>query len=86
MQALAAELGSKHIRVNSVHPGWINTDMYKDYVAATGEQVISEIEERQIMGVAEPVDIALPVAFLISDASQQMTGVPVYVDGGRLIW
>lgn len=86
VQALAAELGSKHIRVNSVHPGWINTDMYKDYVAATGEQVISEIEERQIMGVAEPVDIALPVAFLISDASQQMTGVPVYVDGGRLIW
>lgn len=86
VQALAAELGSKNIRVNSVHPGWINTDMYKDYVAATGEQVVAEIEERQIMGVAEPEDIALPIAFLLSDASKQMTGTPVLVDGGRLIW
>lgn len=86
VQALAAELGAKNIRVNSVHPGWINTEMYQSYVEAVGKQVIAEIEERQIMGVAEPVDIAMPIAFLLSDASKQITGTPVLVDGGRLIW
>lgn len=87
VQAMAAELGAtKKIRVNSVNPGWVNTEMYKTYVEAVGEQVINEIEERQFMGVSEPEDIANVIAFLLSDSSRMIAGQSIMVDGGRTIW
>lgn len=87
VQALAAELGSiKKIRVNSVNPGWVNTEMFKEYIEAVGNEKIKEIEERQFMGVSEPSDIANVIAFLLSDASCVITGQSILVDGGRTIW
>lgn len=87
VQALAAELGmTKKFRVNSVNPGWVNTDMYKAYVEATGDVKAKEIEERQFMGVSEPSDIANVIAFLLSDASKMITGQSIFVDGGITVW
>lgn len=87
MQAMAAELGyHKKIRVNTVNPAWIKTEMYYDYVDAVGEQVIKEIEERQFMGASEPREISNVIAFLLSDAASQITGQSIIVDGGRTIW
>lgn len=87
VQALAAELGTtKKIRVNSVNPGWVNTEMYKAYVDAVGGEMAKEIEVRQFLGVSEPIDVANVIAFLLSDASKIITGQSIMVDGGRTIW
>lgn len=83
VQALAAELGAtKRIRVNSVNPGWVNTDMYKEYAVYAGEEKANKIGERQFMGVAEPSDVANLIAFLLSDSSRIITGQSIVIDGG----
>lgn len=80
-KSLAAELGPKGIRVNSIHPGLIDTAMTtgftKDKKAL--EPMISKF---CIKRVGHPVDIAGPAVFLASEASSYMTGSEIVVDGG----
>jgi 3alpha(or 20beta)-hydroxysteroid dehydrogenase len=78
----ALELGPNNIRVNSVHPGMIVTDMVKD--AAGGHDVDLSPAAKRIplrrMGQSE--DVAELVLFLASDASSYCTGGEYAVDGG----
>jgi 3alpha(or 20beta)-hydroxysteroid dehydrogenase len=78
----ALELGPSGIRVNSVHPGMIETDMVKD--AAGGHDVDLSPAAKRIalrrMGQAE--DIAEVVLFLASDRSAYVTGAELAADGG----
>lgn len=78
----ALELGPNNIRVNSVHPGMIVTDMVKD--AAGGQDVdLSPVAKRiplRRMGTSE--DIAQVVLFLASDRSSYCTGSELAADGG----
>ncbi|MEO9140597.1 MAG: glucose 1-dehydrogenase [Jatrophihabitans sp.] len=78
----ALELGPNNIRVNSVHPGMIVTDMVKD--AAGGHEVdLSPVAKRiplRRMGTSE--DIAQVVLFLASDRSSYCTGSELAADGG----
>ncbi|MDP3026411.1 MAG: SDR family NAD(P)-dependent oxidoreductase [Nanoarchaeota archaeon] len=80
-KALAAELGEKGIRVNSIHPGLIDTPMTtgftKDKKALEGM-----MSKFLIKRVGKPVDIAGPAVFLASDASSYMTGSEIVADGG----
>jgi len=80
-KALAAEVGPLGIRVNSVHPGLIDTPMTtgftKDKKILTGM-----MSKFLIKRVGKPVDIAGPVVFLASDASSYMTGSEIVADGG----
>ncbi|MFH0712062.1 MAG: glucose 1-dehydrogenase [archaeon] len=80
-KALAAEVGPSGIRVNSIHPGLIDTPMTtaftKDKKALEGM-----ISKFLIKRVGKPVDIAGPAVFLASDASSYMTGSEIVVDGG----
>jgi NAD(P)-dependent dehydrogenase (short-subunit alcohol dehydrogenase family) len=80
-KALAAEVGSLGIRVNSIHPGLIDTAMTTGF---TKDKKVLEgmMSKFLIKRVGKPVDIAGPVAFLASDASSYMTGSEVVVDGG----
>lgn len=78
-KALAAEVGSLGIRVNSIHPGLIDTAMTKDIDKKMKEGMISKF---LIKRVGKPVDIAGPAVFLASDASSYMTGSEIIVDGG----
>jgi NAD(P)-dependent dehydrogenase (short-subunit alcohol dehydrogenase family) len=75
------------IRVNSVHPGFINTAMVSGAVgsmsAADGEAFQARIMGNIPMGhMGEPVDIANGVLFLASDESRYMTGSELVIDGG----
>ncbi len=68
------------VRVNSIHPGFIETPMLE---ATKGTPVEAEILAMTPMGrLGRPEEIASVIAFLASDDSSFMTGSEVYVDGG----
>lgn len=75
---LAAEF-APNIRVNSVAPGWVNTDMNKEL---DPDFVSGETEKIALNRFATPVEIAKVVLFLASDDASYITGTTVVVDGG----
>jgi 3alpha(or 20beta)-hydroxysteroid dehydrogenase len=75
-KAAALELGPEKIRVNSVHPGLIRTDM----AAGLDEAAIAAGIPLNRLG--EPGEVADAVVFLVSDRGRFVTGAEVVVDGG----
>ena len=78
-KALAAEFGHLGIRVNSIHPGLIDTVMTAGLDKKMKEGMMSKF---LIKRTGKPIDIAGPVVFLASEASSYMTGSEIIVDGG----
>ena len=78
-RSLARELGSRSITVNSVAPGFIDTDMTRALADAQRDTLQSQIPLGRL---GEPDDIAATVAFLASDAGQYITGETIHVNGG----
>ena len=78
-KSAAKELASRHITVNAIAPGFIQTDM----TAVLSEQVTEETAKMIPMGsFGEPEDIAKAVAFLASEDARYITGQVLCVDGG----
>ena len=75
-QVAAIEYGPSGIRVNSVHPGPIDTDMLP---GGSGED---RFADHPLGRVGAPQEVAEVVLFLVSDASSYVTGAQVRVDGG----
>lgn len=85
IRPLAQELAAKKIRVNTVVPSFIKTDMYAQYAESAGEADLENtIISRQYLGLGEPIDVANAIAYLLSDASKFITGTSLVVDGGYL--
>jgi NAD(P)-dependent dehydrogenase (short-subunit alcohol dehydrogenase family) len=81
-KALALELASKGIRVNAIAPGWIATELNRDYLASErGAAILKDIPLGRF-GEARDLDGVL--LLLVSDAGRYMTGATVLVDGGQL--
>ncbi|MGK8524412.1 glucose 1-dehydrogenase [Nocardia asteroides] len=79
-RTLAAELGPKGIRVNSVSPGYIETPMFHDNVSPEAHTaVLAEVAARRL-GTAE--DVADAVAFLASGEASYINGQDLIIDGG----
>jgi len=78
-RALAKELGSRNITVNTVAPGFIDTDMTKDLPEANKEAMLTQIP---LARLGAPEEIAAVVGFLASDAAGYITGETVHVNGG----
>lgn len=78
-RSLAAEVGSRGITVNTVAPGFIDTDMTR---------VLPEEQREALMGkiplgrLGAPEEVASVVAFLASDAGGYVTGETIHVNGG----
>jgi len=80
-RSLAAELGPVGIRVNSVAPGVVDTDMWASNKKIPGvEESIDSMTP--LRRWAQPDDIADVIVFLASDASRFITGETISVDGG----
>jgi NAD(P)-dependent dehydrogenase (short-subunit alcohol dehydrogenase family) len=80
---LALELARYQIRVNALAPGYLLTDINREFFeTADGAQMIRRIPQRRL-GAFEDLDG--PLLLLASDASRYMTGTVVPVDGGHLV-
>jgi 3-oxoacyl-[acyl-carrier protein] reductase len=78
-RALAKEIGSRNITVNSVAPGFIETDMTH---ALPEEQRKKLLENVAIPRLGKPEDIAHAVGFLAGEEAAYITGVTLHVNGG----
>ena len=78
-RALAKELGSRSITVNTVAPGFIDTDMTKDLPEANKESMLTQIP---LARLGTPEEIAAVVSFLVSEAAGYITGETIHVNGG----
>ncbi|WHI49400.1 3-oxoacyl-ACP reductase FabG [Microbulbifer sp. MLAF003] len=78
-RSLAAEIGSRGITVNTVAPGFIDTDMTKVLPEAQREALLGKIPLGRL---GQPEEIASVVAFLASDAGGYVTGETIHVNGG----
>ena len=71
-----------HIRVNSVHPGFIWTPMVEHFLTDQGASRASIDELHPIGHMGEPDDIAYGILYLASDESKFVTGSELVIDGG----
>lgn len=80
-KAAAVDFGKDHIRVNSVHPGFIETPMSADFV--NDERMLQWfLSQTALPRVGRASEVAEAVLFLASDESAYITGVELPVDGG----
>ncbi len=82
-RALALEWARHGIRVNALCPGYIETDLNRDFFATPpGLALIKRIPQRRL---GQPSDLDGPLLLLASDAGRFMTGTELVADGGHLI-
>ena len=80
---LALELARFDIRVNAIAPGYIETDLNRDFFASpAGEALVKRIPQRRLGQLG---DLDAPLLLLASSASGFMTGSVIVVDGGHMV-
>lgn len=78
-RALAKELGSRNITVNTVAPGFIETDMTRDLADNLKETMLGQVPLGRL---GKPEEIAEIVAFLVDDTGGYITGETIHINGG----
>ncbi|MBK8132019.1 MAG: 3-oxoacyl-ACP reductase FabG [Gammaproteobacteria bacterium] len=78
-RALAKELGSRNITVNTVAPGFIDTDMTRELPAANRDAMLASIPLGRL---GQPEEIAAVVVFLAEEGGAYITGETIQVNGG----
>lgn len=84
MKTCARELAPKKIRVNSVNPGMVETKLIHAGMI-TEEQLEADKKTYPLHRYGKPIDIAMGIIYLLSDASSWVTGHPLVIDGGKTI-
>lgn len=82
-QALALEWARHGIRVNALCPGYVETDINRDYLAS--DAGLAQMRRIPMRRIGRPEDLDGALLLLASDAGRYMTGVALPVDGGHLI-
>jgi len=90
MRTAAIEFAERKIRVNTIHPGPVNTRMMRSIEESISPSHADEVKkdfEKDILfkRYAEPEEIAQSVLFLASDASTYITGTTHIIDGGMTV-
>ena len=85
MGSLAQELAPKKIRVNSIAPGAIRTDINRD-AWATDEKMAELLKLIPYGRIGEPEDVARAAVWLASDDADYITGATLLVDGGMTLY
>ena len=81
-RALAREIGGRNVTVNTVAPGFIDTDMTR---ALTDEQKTQLLQQIPLGRLGQPEEVAAAVAFLASPQAAYITGTTIHVNGGMFM-
>ncbi len=81
-KALALELAFKGVRVNAIAPGYIVTEINRDWLAGEGAKMTREIPVGRF---GEEKDLDGAMLLLASDAGSYITGETIVVDGGQIV-
>ncbi|MGY6411708.1 MAG: SDR family NAD(P)-dependent oxidoreductase [Alkalilacustris sp.] len=82
-RALALEWARYGIRVNALCPGYIETDLNRDFFATeAGRALIGRIPQRRL---GQPGDLDGALLLMVSEAGRYITGADIVVDGGHLV-
>ena len=81
-KSLAQEVGSRSVTVNSIAPGFIETNMTAKLSDDRKEEILNSIS---IGRLGKPDDIAGAVCFLASDKASYITGQTIHINGGMLM-
>jgi NAD(P)-dependent dehydrogenase (short-subunit alcohol dehydrogenase family) len=82
---MAWELGPQGVRTNIVHPGWIETELNREYLWSEPdlrERVVRQIPLRR---TGQPEDVARAVVWLCTDEASYVNGAALSVDGGLVV-
>lgn len=85
VKCMAIELSERNIRINSVLPGIIKTEMTERFAKNNSNKFLDLQAKKQLFGLGKPSDIANFVVFLLSDMSVFCTGRSYFADGGRIL-
>lgn len=85
MRNAALEFATRNIRVNSVNPSRVKTNLIKSS-SYSEEDVAKDIQSYPLKRYAEPEEIAYAIIYFLSDASSYVTGHALIIDGGRTLY
>ncbi|KAG4221390.1 hypothetical protein PC116_g30134 [Phytophthora cactorum] len=83
---LAMEWGVKNIRVNTISPGYIVTEMVQRLFEKFPDRAVEWPKQNMLNKLSKPEDYRGAAVFLLSDASRFMTGADLRIDGGHAAW
>lgn len=82
-KVLASELASQGIRVNTIAPGQVETELTKQIAEQVSSEAIEIDKKKYPLGYGSPEDVSNLALFLLSEKSRWITGTTVTIDGGR---
>lgn len=85
-RSIAGEWAGRGVRVNSVSPGYIGTDMTRPAMRDNPGWTAAWLERVPLGRVGTPEEVVNVILFLASDASSYVVGSDVVVDGGYTVW
>ena len=83
MRSFAVELADKHIRVNAVHPGMVETNMTAEHISE--DELNRNLGDYPLKRYGKPEEIAWAIIYLLSDAAAWVTGSSLTIDGGFML-
>ncbi len=81
-RVLALELASRGTRVNCIAPAFVRTPMLNETAENFSQEAVNKIEERQLLGLGDPVDVANTIVFYLADASKWVSATNLILGGG----
>lgn len=83
-RSIAKEICRNGKRINTISPGWVNSEMTDREQGTLGQEAFLALEKRHLLGFGEVTDVSGFVLFLLSDRARWITGNDFLVDGGYL--
>jgi len=81
-RVLALELAPRGTRVNCVAPAFVRTPMLDETAVNSSQAVVDKLEQIQLLGFGDPVDVANSIVFFLSDASRWVSATSLVLGGG----
>ena len=82
VRTMAIELARRKIRVNTLSPGLVRTDMTNKAFELLTEEQVKKLEEAFPLGVGSPEEVARAAVFLLAPQNSWITGTDLVIDGG----